>query len=448
MKTFEQYKKTVRFFSILLIDCFLTAVYGFVWNNRYNVYFEHPYRGKGSVFTIAAYFAVLFFISYMTNLHKIDERRTGDTIFSGIVTLFFVNAVAFVQISLIEAKLARILPLFILSVLQSAAVSVWAIAASRLIKKLNPPHRMIIVYGSHLATELVVKMSEMVDKYTICESVKVAEGFEKVIESIEKYNSVIICDVPAQMRNDILKYCYEREKEVYIVPKISDILVRGASDITYFDCPLICCESSGLTLEQRVIKRITDVVLSLCAIIVLSPFLLLFGVLIKLYDGGPVFFRQRRVTLDGKEFDILKFRSMIVNAEPDGKPKPAVDNDERITPLGKFMRPWRIDELPQIFNIFMGDMSIVGPRSERVEHVIKYCEEMPEFAYRHKVKTGLTGYAQVYGKYNTSPYNKLKLDLKYIQNYSVMLDIKLILMTIKILFRKESTEGFDDTKGR
>lgn len=447
MKTFEQYKKTVRFFSILLIDCFLTAVYGFVWNNRYNVYFEHPYRGKGSVFAIAAYFAVLFFISYMTNLHKIDERRTGDTIFSGIVTLFFVNAVAFVQISLIEAKLARILPLFILSVLQSAAVSVWAVAASRLIKKLNPPHMMIIVYGSHLATELVVKMSEMVDKYTICESVKVAEGFEKVIESIEKYNSVIICDVPAQMRNDILKYCYEREKEVFIVPKISDILVRGASDITYFDCPLICCESSGLTLEQKVIKRITDVVLSLCAIIVLSPFLLLFAVLIKLYDGGPVFFRQRRVTLDGKEFDILKFRSMIVNAEPDGKPKPAVDNDERITPLGKFMRPWRIDELPQIFNIFMGDMSIVGPRSERVEHVIKYSEEMPEFAYRHKVKTGLTGYAQVYGKYNTSPYNKLKLDLTYIQNYSVMLDIKLILMTIKILFRKESTEGFDDTKG-
>ncbi|HZK20975.1 MAG TPA: sugar transferase, partial [Oscillospiraceae bacterium] len=216
--------------------------------------------------------------------------------------------------------------------------------------------------------------------------------------------------------------------------------------ITYFDSPLVCCESVGLTLEQRAVKRLMDLLISSFAILVFSPFLIAVSIAIKLYDGGPVFFRQKRITLNGKEFEIFKFRSMIVNAEPDGKPKPAVDNDKRITPIGKFMRPWRIDELPQLFNIFMGDMSIVGPRCERVEHVKEYCKQMPEFAYRHKVKTGLTGYAQVYGKYNTTAYNKLKLDLIYIQNYSVMLDIKLMVLTIKVLFRKDSTEGFDKTK--
>lgn len=448
MKTFEHYKKTVRFFSIFLLDCVLTTIYGFVWYNRYNVFFESPYRDKGVVFTVVAYFAVLIFISILSNLHKIDERRAGETIFSGILALIFVNAIAFVQISLIEAELTRIIPLAFVTVIQAAVTAVWTHLATNLIKKLNPPQRMVIVYGSHLATEIVVKMSSMVDKYTICESVNVKEGFEKVTESIEKYESTIICDVPAQMRNDILKYCYEKHKKVYIVPKISDVLIRGAHDITYFDCPLICCESAGLTREQRIIKRIMDIVFSAIAIVVLSPVLLIFSTAIRLYDGGPVFFRQRRVTLDGKEFNIIKFRSMIVDAEPDGKPKPAVNNDKRITPIGRFMRRWRIDELPQLFNIFVGDMSIVGPRSERVEHVKKYSKTMPEFNYRHRVKAGLTGYAQVYGKYNTSAYNKLKLDLIYIQNYSVMLDIKLILMTFKILFRKESTEGFEDKEGR
>lgn len=446
MKAFEHYKKTIRFFTILLLDCVLTALYGVIWHYRYNIFFTHPYRDKGIIFTVFAYLTVLFFISSIAGLQKIDERRIGDSIFSGIVTLFFVNVITYIQISLIEARLANVLPLITLTFLQIAVISVWSFMAAALIKKLNPPQRMLIVYGSHLATELVLKMSKMVDKYTICESIKTTENEEDITKAISRYDSIIICDVSAQTRNDLLKYCYENGKRTYIVPKISDILVKGAYEITYFDSPLVCCESVGLTLEQRAIKRLMDLLISSFAILVFSPFLIAVSIAIKLYDGGPVFFRQKRITLNDKEFEIFKFRSMIVNAEPDGKPKPAVDNDKRITPIGKFMRPWRIDELPQLFNIFMGDMSIVGPRCERVEHVKEYCKQMPEFAYRHKVKTGLTGYAQVYGKYNTTAYNKLKLDLTYIQNYSVMLDIKLMVLTIKVLFRKDSTEGFDKTK--
>ena len=185
-----------------------------------------------------------------------------------------------------------------------------------------------------------------------------------------------------------------------------------------------------------------DIILCSIAMIVAAPIMLVVAIAIKLEDGGPVFFTQKRATIDGKTFDILKFRSMIVDAEKFGEVIPATERDPRITKVGSIIRATRIDELPQILNILKGEMSIVGPRPERVEHVEKYSKEIPEFSYRLKVKGGLTGYAQIYGKYNTSAYDKLRLDLMYIEKYSLLLDIKLILMTLQIMLRKESTEGF------
>ena len=153
---------------------------------------------------------------------------------------------------------------------------------------------------------------------------------------------------------------------------------------------------------------------------------------------------QKRLTIDGRVFEVYKFRSMIVDAEKDGVARLASKNDNRITPIGKFIRAVRLDELPQLLNILKGDMSIVGPRPERPEIAKEYEKTMPEFAYRLKVKAGLTGYAQILGKYNTTPRDKLLLDMMYIEKYSLFLDIKLMLMTIKILFMSESTEGIDE----
>ena len=172
--------------------------------------------------------------------------------------------------------------------------------------------------------------------------------------------------------------------------------------------------------------------------------MIIVALLIKLYDGGPALFKQKRLTIDGKVFEVYKFRSMIVDAEKDGVARLASKNDNRITPIGKFIRAVRLDELPQLLNILKGDMSIVGPRPERPEIAEEYMKDMPEFAYRLKVKAGLTGYAQILGKYNTTPRDKLLLDMMYIEKYSLFLDIKLMLMTIKILFMSESTEGVDD----
>lgn len=231
------------------------------------------------------------------------------------------------------------------------------------------------------------------------------------------------------------------EIRTYTVPKISDIINRSSDDLNLFDTPLLLSRNEDLKIEQVFCKRLMDIIFSVAGLIVSSPFFLIIAVLIKATDGGPVFYKQTRLTKDRKEFMIYKFRTMIQDAEKDGHARLASEKDDRILPVGRFLRATRLDELPQLINILKGEMSVVGPRPERPELAAEIEEELPEFAYRLKVKAGLTGYAQIYGKYNTTSYDKLKLDLTYIRNYSFFLDLKLMIMTPKIMLMKESTEG-------
>ena len=192
-------------------------------------------------------------------------------------------------------------------------------------------------------------------------------------------------------------------------------------------------------------KRALDIAFSTIALIVSSPVFVITAIAIKAVDGGPVFYRQRRLTKDGKLFDVLKFRSMRVDAEKDGVARLSTgEKDDRITPIGRIIRKCRIDELPQLICILSGDMSIVGPRPERPEIAMEYERELPEFALRLQAKAGLTGYAQVYGKYNTTPYDKLQMDLMYIAHPSIIEDFKIVFATVKILFMPESTEGISE----
>ncbi|MCM1146110.1 MAG: exopolysaccharide biosynthesis polyprenyl glycosylphosphotransferase, partial [Lachnoclostridium sp.] len=260
------------------------------------------------------------------------------------------------------------------------------------------------------------------------------------------YGAVVLWDIPIQVRNELLKYCYSKSIRVYMMPKVSDVLVKGSDQLHLFDTPILLTREYALKIEQRLVKRLIDLLCAVILLVIASPFMLITAIAIKLYDGGPVLYKQIRCTRDGQEFYILKFRSMRVDAEKDGVARLAAKNDTRITPVGKVIRAVRIDELPQLFNILKGDMSFIGPRPERPEIIAQYVEEMPEFVFRMKVKAGLAGYAQVYGKYNTTPYDKLKLDLTYIENYSIWLDLKLMLLTLKILFKPESTEGVDSNQ--
>jgi exopolysaccharide biosynthesis polyprenyl glycosylphosphotransferase len=290
----------------------------------------------------------------------------------------------------------------------------------------------------------VYKVEERRDKYAIHDAIHVNEGLDAIAEKIADYEAVIIGDITVSQRNEVLKMCYGKGVRAYVIPKISDIIMMGSDRIHIFDTPFLLTRGYALSFDQRLAKRILDLVLSVLMLVVTSPLMLLTALAIKCCDKGKVFYRQTRCTKDGKEFEIIKFRSMVEDAEEDGVAKLAAENDSRITPVGRFIRATRIDELPQLFNILKGEMSFVGPRPERPEIIKEYMEEMPEFAFRTRVKAGLTGFAQIYGKYNTVPYDKLKLDLFYIENFSVWLDVKLILMTVKTVLKKDSTEGISD----
>lgn len=441
----EDRKQLIRRGEAILQIVLFTVLYFIIWKFAYtSVTFPYLGRGKFILMGVYAIFTVILF--HYSDSFNYGNAKLSDIIVSQWIALFLANFITYFQLCLIANVMITPVPMLILTVIDLFVSMGCCFVYNLIYLKNQSPRDILMVYGTENALELEVKMSVRTDKYRINEMVSIDEGFDQICEKIKNHDSVLLNDVPAQMRNDILKYCYMYAIRVYATPKLTDIIMSGAEEINLFDTPIRLIKGNGLTLEQRFVKRAMDIVLCSIAMIVAAPIMLVVAIAIKVEDGGPVFFKQKRATIDGKTFDILKFRSMIVDAEKFGEVIPATDRDPRITKVGNVIRATRIDELPQIINILKGEMSIVGPRPERVEHVEKYSKDVPEFAYRLKVKGGLTGYAQIYGKYNTSAYDKLRLDLLYIEKYSLLLDIKLILMTLQIMLRKESTEGFKEEK--
>lgn len=427
----------------LLEVSILTIFYYLFWSHGYDApQFLSMFMGYGHIVLIAIYAVLaLALISAFEGL-RFGYLKIADMVLSQWLCMLIVNFVTYWQLCLITNTILSPAPMLWLMLADAVLTFVSVYSYTWLYHKIYAPKKMIMVIGRRDAISLKFKMETRPDKYHIAKIIAADEDFDSICAQISNYESVIINDVPAEVRNKILKFCYANEIRTYVTPKLSDIIVRGATDITLFDTPLLLVKGAGLTPMQRICKRFLDLAICLPAMIVAAPIMLAVAIAIKIEDGGPVFFKQARVTLNGKVFNILKFRSMIVDAEKAGYAIPATEKDPRITKVGNIIRPCRFDELPQLLNIIKGDMSIVGPRPERTEHVEKYSADIPEFVYRHKVKGGLTGYAQIYGKYNTSAYDKLRLDLMYIENYSLLQDIKLILITARILFKKESTEGF------
>lgn len=437
---YEDMKGFVRVAETLLEILILTLLYYFVWMHGYTLaYFA--YKGK---YVLMGVYAVLLYIFFRnSDCTMFGQLHRVDLIIGQIISIVLVNGITYFQLCLIANQMLTPAPILILTAGEVVLAAVLVVLYTGLYHKLYAPHEMLLIYGNRRGVSLKIKMDSRRDKYNISKLISVEEGFEAICREMGKYDAVILSDVPAQIRNDILKYCYRYRIRTYLSPKLTDIMIRGGKNITLFDTPLLLVKGTGLTPAQRVAKRCMDIVLSAIALLITSPAFLAVAISIKLEDGGPVFYKQKRLTRNGREFEILKFRSMIVDAEKYAGAVLATEDDPRITKTGKVIRATRLDELPQLLNILKGDMSIVGPRPERKVIADEYCKDIPEFAYRLKVRGGLTGYAQIYGKYNTSAYDKLRLDLMYIENYSFLLDIKLIILTMRIIFSKESTEGID-----
>ena len=444
MRRLDQYKRAIVFVTAFIVLILQTAVFWVLWHEYYNKIILQPFFRRGSWVIVAIYAMLIFFFSKLYGGYRIGYYKRTDVIFSQLLGIIFVNGITYLQISLLALGFVNIIPLLMMSLIDVFIVIIWTFVSNALFKRLFPPRKMIVLYGDRSPDSLIEKMSTRRDKYQIYATMNVNKGYEAITKVIHDFDAVIVWDIPSEIRNPILKYCFGHSIRTYIMPKLSDIIVMRSDDINLFDTPLLLSRNMGLTFDQKVIKRLSDIIISIILIIISSPFMIIVAMLIKLHDHGPVFYVQERLTENGKLFKMLKFRSMIIDAEKDGVARLAEENDNRITPVGKFLRSIRMDELPQLFNVLVGQMSMVGPRPERFDIASEYYNEMPEFEYRLKMKAGLTGYAQVYGKYNTTPYDKLKLDITYIESYSFWLDIKLMLLTAKTIFQREKTEGISE----
>lgn len=439
----EQYKRIVNFLQGLVLLAIETGIFAYVWYGKYADVIELPFFKRGNWAVIGMYALMAFLFTKIYSGYKIGYIRTMDTVYSNVIAMLCTNVVMYFQLVLISRHYYSASVMVLIMGIDVCVIILWTFACKRIYASIYPARNMIIIYDKYSPTFLMEKMNSRKDKYNVTKAISVNVGKEKLLEEISRYEAVVICDIEAVMRNFILKYCYKNSIRTYVTPRISDIIIIGSDEMHLFDTPLLLSRNQGLSIDQRFIKRAMDIIVSSVGIVIASPIMLICAIAIKAYDGGPVFYRQDRQTINGKIFRIYKFRSMIVDSEKNGA-RLAKKNDDRITPVGKVLRNLHFDELPQLFNVFVGDMSMVGPRPERPEICEQYMKEMPEFDFRLKVKAGLTGYAQVYGKYNTTPYDKLKLDLSYIQKQSILLDLKLMLLTFKIMFQKESSEGVEN----
>lgn len=452
LKKLETYKRLINLVLVMICLALEVADFAYHWlvHFQYSVVEQlQDFWRMGHYAEIGFYALVLLFLSNMYGGMRLGYLKNVELIFSQVFSTILANIIIYFELS-IMAHQAFVPKVFLMMMAeQTLIVIVYVNVANRIYKSIFPPRKLFLVHGYRPVESIRSKFESRKDKYIITRTAHIREGYKKICGMIdeaygnEECNAVVVGDMSVEDRNLLLKFCYGRGIRVYLLPKITDVILMGAEELHIFDTPIMLTREYSLSMEQRFIKRTIDIVCASVLLVIASPFMVLTAVAIKLCDGGPVLYKQVRCTVNRREFQIMKFRSMRIDAEKDGVARLAQKNDNRITPIGKYIRKCRLDELPQLFNILKGDMSFIGPRPERPEIIEQYLEVMPEFVYRMKVKAGLAGFAQVYGKYNTSPYDKLKLDLTYIENYSLWMDIKLMLLTLKVLFWPDSTEGVE-----
>ncbi len=428
----------------ILLLAVQTALFMALWFGFYQANMLHPYYYWGNWVMGGVFMTLYLIFARLYGGLQINTARAGEIAYSLVIGSVFTYFIIYCVICLLSYRLASPLPLLACWVLCGLLSALWAWLAVRLNDRLFPPKRVCIVYDNEAAYESAASIRQLSWKFKVTGSLNIDEGLDAIYSAIRNCDAVFLCGLRSSTRNTILKFCIAHRIEAYIRPKIGDILVSSASRIHLMNLPYLHCTGSNRSYWYRIAKRAMDVVISALALVAASPVMLASAIAIRCYDGGPVVYRQRRLTENGRTFDILKFRSMRVDAEKDGVARLAAEHDDRITPVGKVLRKYRLDELPQFFNILKGEMSVVGPRPERPEIAAQYEELIPEFRLRLQVKAGLTGYAQVYGKYNTDPYDKLEMDLMYIAKPSILQDIGLLFATVKILFQSESTEGVSE----
>lgn len=432
--------------NIVKIMLLFTATVSFAicWYLYYSRNLYVPFYHRGDYLVIALFFLLYMGCSKLYGGFNLTISRITEIIYSQCIAIVMTHFFIYIVIWLLMRRLPNIIPIIGNAAICMVVAAIWAKLANQITNKLVPPQRTVLIYDNEEAHRNGLYIIERISwRFQLMDQYSVTLGIIAILKLLQEQqpDAVMLCGLHSSQRNTILKYCIEQDILVYLRPNIGDYIVNSAKNIQAANLPIMLCYRAAPAIFYTIAKRTVDIALGTIGLILASPIMLVTACTIYCYDRGPIFYKQLRLTKDRKPFYIYKFRSMRVDAEKDGVARLAGKNDDRVTPVGKIIRTCRIDELPQIICILKGDMSIVGPRPERPEIAEKYEQEMPEFSLRLQVKAGLTGYAQVYGKYNTDPYDKLQMDLMYISQQGMVTDAKIIMATIKVLFMPESTEG-------
>ncbi len=440
-------KKLKRTIVFVLKICLFAALFGIFFGifSIHNPWLFNPSRTTGV--TMVTFVVLGIALMSVYGGYAIGTQKSKPIVHSMGLATVMTDLVTHLQLSIMNtseknnAHFVYETPhlLLLVIVLQILVIIFFAYFGNYIYFSLEPPEKCCVISSSRQSLgHLIPKIQRYRKQYEIIEIIRY--DAKNVLDVIERNDTVFLYDVPDQPRTDLINFCYQKQKNIYYNFEMRDVVSQGAKYITLDDKSLVMYTAKDLTFEQRVVKRLMDISISLLALVITSPIMLGCAIAIKLEDGGKVFYKQKRLTKYGRIFEVYKFRTM---KEENSIHKSVTADDDRITKVGKWLRKFRIDELPQMLNILKGDMTVVGPRPEMLENVEKYTGELPEFRYRLRVKAGLTGLAQIGGKYNTSPKDKLVMDLMYIENYSIWQDLKLIFQTFTVFLKaSESTEAF------
>lgn len=429
--------RLMKLFNVVLI----CVPFALCWYGYYAGRVAVPFYSKGSWLMVALFVILYVIFAQVYEAFLISLNRISEMVYSQGLAVLVSDGIMFLVLWLLMGRFPNLLPALGTLCVQLVLAAAWSALAHRWYYAVFPPQRSMIVYDTREGLERLIGEYGLEKKFDVRQVVQVEECLND-LWLLERMETVFLSGIHSHERNIILKYCVEHNVQVYVIPRVGDVILSGAKRMHMFHLPMLRVGRYRPSPEYLFLKRLFDIVVSGIAMIILMPVFLITAVAIKAADGGPVFYKQERLTKDGRRFFIHKFRSMRVDAEKDGVARLSTgEDDDRITPVGRITRKFRIDELPQLADIFSGSLSIVGPRPERPEIAEEYCRVMPEFNLRLQAKAGLTGYAQVYGKYNTTPYDKLQMDLMYISHPSFWEDLRICFATVKILFMKESTEG-------
>ena len=432
--------RIVKILNVLMIELPFAACWFLYYSNQ--TYARFGWKGHLSV--LGLFFVLYIALGKVYDAFLMSMQRDSELVYGQILGAMATDGILYIVICLMSAEFCNLLPGIAAIVGQLAMAAIWASCAHKWYYKTFPPQKTAVIYDVRHGMEKLINEYGLSQKYDVRMTLSVSECMAD-LSLLDGMETVFVSGVHSHERNIILKYCVGQGINMFVIPRVGDVIMSGARPMHMFHLPMLRVARYMAKPEYLFVKRVMDIVVSLLALVVLSPVFLVTAIAIKATDHGPVIYKQTRQTKDGNTFGILKFRSMRVDAEKDGGARLSTgENDDRITPVGKVIRACRIDELPQLLNILEGSMTLVGPLAERPEIAAQYCEEMPEFALRLQAKAGLTGYAQVYGKYNTTPYDKLVMDLMYIAHPSIVEDLKIMFATVKILFMPESTEGVSE----